>query len=530
MKQKACESVVKGRTFQNFRVKILAAITTALFVGAGTPAAEVGAGSAPALAAGSSTNEAPAGATDPGASGKGLRFNFKNSPLDTVMTYLSREAGFVIHPEVSLNGRVTAWSDQPLSDEEALTLLEHVLSEQGYSVVRDDRLLTIFSSSDARHRAIPVIKFTRVEDIPRNSEVATYIIPIRTLNPIALLNNLRTLINPSADLQANESANSLLITDTKSDIRHLAEIITQLDSVSASINSVEVMPLKYADAKALVDIVKQVFPSQDTSRNSPQVGGFFGGGIAGGLMGMPGGTASSGSSTSAGTHVTAVADDHSNSLVVSAPEDLLPTIRQLVQRLDQPVDDVTEVRVFQLKNADCTEMANLLATLFPATSSSDASQSPFMLGGLGGGVMGFPGAAATSTGSTGASQYVKKMADVLAVPDARTRALVVSASKDMMPQIEAMVSELDTIDRGKQVVHRIALNNAEPADLLQIVQDLFPAGTTTTSTRQNTTQNNALSQRAQTMNQNMLSSGPGSGSASSSKSSGGTSGTVATGF
>jgi len=510
------------------KISTAAVVAGILLVGAGTPAAEVGAGSAPALAAGSSNGPAATTATN---ADKSLRFNFRNAPLETVLNYLSLSAGYVIHPEVSLSGRVTAWSDQPLSDEEAVALLENVLGEQGYSVVRDGRLLTIFSANDSRHHAIPVVKFTRIEDIPKNSEIATYIIPVRTLNPVALVNNLRSLMSATADLQANESANSLLVTDTRNNIRHIASIIMQLDSVSASINSIEVFPLKYADANAMADVVKQLFPSQDATQNGSSIGGFFGAGAGNpfaSLMGGPGGGpgspgGSAGSSSGRGTRVTAVSDDHSNSLIVSAPEDMLPMIRQLVQRLDLQVEDITEVRAFRLVNADPTETANTLATLFPSTSSSDASQSPVMMGGMGGGMMGFPGATAAT--ATTPSQYVKKMADVLAVPDPRTRSLVVSASKDMMPQIEAMITELDTIDRGKQKVHRIAVNNAEAQDVMQLVQDLFPAGSTTT--RQITTQNNVLQQRAQTLNQSMLSSGPGSGSTSSSST--GSTG-VATGF
>ncbi len=71
----------------------------------------------------------------------------------------------------------------------------------------------------------------------------------------------------------------------------------------------------------------------------------------------------------------AVADDRSNSLVVSAPADLLSTIETMVKEIDQEVTDVTELRVFRLVNADPTETADQLAMLFPDPTTSTTSGS-----------------------------------------------------------------------------------------------------------------------------------------------------------
>jgi type II secretory pathway component GspD/PulD (secretin) len=479
----------------------------------------------------------------------GLVFKFRGVPLETVLNYMSKAAGFVIHPEVAINGTVDAYSDQPLSKDEALALLEHVLADNGYAVTRDGRILTIISAVEAKRSNIPVIKFTSLNDIPRNSEVATYIIPVRTLNPVALLNNLRPLIGSDTDLQANESANSIMITDSQENIRRIANIIMELDSVSSSINTIEVFPLKYADAKALADTIKELFPSQTTAGNGQGGGGNFGrfggrggggfggGGFGGGgpggggfggfgglaaALGGAGGAGNSG--TTPTSRIAATSDDHANALIVSAPEDLIPTIRELVEKLDQPIEDVTEVRMFHLKNADCTEMANMLTSLFPdPNSSSDAGSSRVQFGsnrggrGPGGGPFGaFFGAGATTTPTE--SQYMKKLANVVAVPDPRTQSLLVSASKELMPQIEDMITQLDEIDSGGMHVHRIALDNADPQDVLQIIQDIYPAGNTSRSS--SSSQQNVLQNRAQTVQQNMLSTGVSSGSSTSTTSGG----------
>ena len=182
--------------------------------------------------------------------------------------------------------------------------------------------------------------------------------------------------------------------------------------------------------------------------------------------------------------MTAVAGDRSNSLVVSAPADLLATIETMVKEIDQEVSDVTELRVFRLKNADPAETADQLATLFPdPTSSTSGNQNNvpfFMRGGPFGGGRG--GATAAN------SERAKKMGRVMAVPDPRTSSIIITASKTLMPQIADMIAELDADKGRKEVVGYYDLQNADPQDVFNNLQELF----------------NRTSVRAQNNNQNAL--------------------------
>src|SRR6266568_1304470 len=60
----------------------------------------------------------------------GLRLNFRGVPLDMVLNYLSEAAGFIINikPGTSARGKVDVWSNQSLTREEALNLLDTVLN------------------------------------------------------------------------------------------------------------------------------------------------------------------------------------------------------------------------------------------------------------------------------------------------------------------------------------------------------------------------------------------------------------------
>ena len=423
----------------------------------------------------------------------GLCLNIHNAPLSLVLDYLSDAAGFVINNQAAVRGTVDM-QGKNLTKDEAVELLNSALKKNGCAVTRNGRILTIFAQDEINHRDVPVVVGNNPGQVERGDEVVTQIIPVRYASVSQLVPNLQQLLPTTATLSANESANSLILVATKTDIKRMLKIVDALDTSIASVSSIRVIPLKYADAKDTATLITTLFTPQSGGQGGSTGGGFgrgnlfrmlggggFGGpggpgGFGGGGPGGAGGGSGGSGGGSAGAKVTAVGDDRSNSLVVSAPADLIATIENMVKEIDQEVTDVTELRVFRLVNADASEIADQLAQLFPdPTTSGSGGQNTaatpfsFFRGGFGGfgGRPGTTGAAATS------SDRMKKMGRVLAVPDPRTSALIVMASKMVMPQIADMIAELDANQGRKEVVGYYDIRNADVADVYNNLQDLF---------------------------------------------------------
>src|SRR5260221_597176 len=285
-------------------------------------------------------------AVKPAADGeKGLRLNFRGVSLDTVLSYLSDAAGFIIVLETKVEGKVDVWSNQPLSKDEAVNLLNSILNKNGYAAIRNGRTLTIMSRDEAKKRDIPVKVSGNASTIPKTDEMVTQIIPVKHAIASQLTANLQPLLGTYAEMTPNESANSLIITATETDVKRMTEIINALDESISGTSTLKVFPLRYADAKELANVIKELFaPTQPTGGGGNNRGGFGGGGgfggfggfgggqggfpgVAGGFGGAGGGRGGNaaggtggrgGASTAANTRVVAVADERSNSLVVGA--------------------------------------------------------------------------------------------------------------------------------------------------------------------------------------------------------------------
>jgi general secretion pathway protein D len=411
---------------------------------------------------------------------RGLRMNFKNAPLEAVLRYMSAAAGFIINSKVDLSGKVTVWSEQPMTSDEAVTLLTQILGQNGYTTSLDGRTLTIISTRDAKSSGDTRVGYGEDPDqIAKSSEIITQIIPVKTLNAVQLVKDLQPLLTSDTILNADESANSLVMTSTKTSIHHIVEIVRALDSVQSGNAIICVFPLKFADAKSLATLITTLFPSATATPGQGGGGGFNfgrfrgGGGGGGGFnpFGGGGGESDESKGHTPTAKVAAVSDDHGNLLIVSVPDSLGETISNLVHEVDSPVDDATIMKVFHLKNADPTEMVDLLTSMYPDdTGASDATaRQPrfgFPFGGLG-------GQQANSAGSP--SDRAKKLARVTAVADRRTSSLVVTAGKDTMPDIIAMVEDLDSRNDRKVQPYSISLGNADPEAVQAILQQLFPA-------------------------------------------------------
>ena len=324
----------------------------------------------PAPAVAPEVAELPAASTNADA----LRLNFRAAPIDLVLNYLSDAAGFIIQVNTPVTGKLDVWSNQPVTRDEAVALLNAALNRNGYAAVRNGRTLTVMSKDDAMHGDIPVKVSDDPASIPKNDEIVTQIIPIRFVEAVQLAKDLAPMVSAHATVIANEAGNSIVVTDTQASIRHLAEIIKAIDSSA---------------------------------------------------------------------------------------------------------ENMTEVRVFRLKHHDPTEVASMLTSLLADQSNTGGNQVPMMLGGFfgrGGPPRGGNGAAGGAANN--AQERIKKQQQVVAVADPRTSAVVVKAAKDLMEQIAGMIAELDQESPGKmQQVSVFHLENADPQQVQQVLQDMFQSST-----------------------------------------------------
>jgi len=316
----------------------------------------------------------------------GLRFNFRGAPLETVLNYLSEAAGFVIVLDTPVKGTIDMWSAQPVSRTEAVQLLNLAINKNGYTAALKGRNLVVSTKEEARKRSIPIRTGNDPRQIPDNAEMVMQIIPLERIDAAQAATDLATLLPSTATITANVDSNSLIVTDTQSNVRHIVELVSQLDSSAGSVASMKVFQLKNADPNEMATLITNIFGGGTSSSSrggssSPQFGAF---------PGMPPGAAammaaaaargrgpsssssrssSSRGGSSRGTPVLAVADPRTFSIIVSASRETLVDIEAIINQLDSSSARKQKVFVYTLENGDVKQVEAILRNLFQSSNA-----------------------------------------------------------------------------------------------------------------------------------------------------------------
>ena len=189
-----------------------------------------------------------------GSGTNGLRLNFHNAPLNLVLDYLSDAAGFVINKETDVRGTVDIQGKDLDEGRGGRVAQLGCCKKNGCAVVRNGRILTIVAQDEVHHKDTPVVVGNNPAEASGGDEVVTQIIPVRYANVTQLVPNLQQLLPTSATLSANESANSLILVATKTDIQRILKIVNALDTSIASVSSIRVIPLRYRRRQGHSDV------------------------------------------------------------------------------------------------------------------------------------------------------------------------------------------------------------------------------------------------------------------------------------
>jgi general secretion pathway protein D len=273
-----------------------------------------------------------------------------------------------------------------------------------------------------------------------SDEMVTQVLAVQNISASQLVPVLRPLMPQNAQLSAVTGANILILSDRASNVNRMMRIIARIDQVGNS--DIDVIPLQSATAA-------------DTAR------------VLTTLLAQTG---------EAATGVKIVADDRSNSILVSGDATLRLRIRTLVTHLDTPIDTGTTTQVRYLRYSDAEDLAGRLKEqLSGSGASGSASTMNKLLERNNANSQPTPNAqgntvrpagtdAAASAGGSATLSLAGGTATIWA--DKATNSLVITAGQRTLRAVNAVIDKLD-IRRAQVLVQAIivAVSVDKTADL-----------------------------------------------------------------
>ncbi|HQA70795.1 MAG TPA: type II secretion system secretin GspD [Deltaproteobacteria bacterium] len=309
---------------------------------------------------------------------------------------------FILDDKVA--GKVTVISPRKMSLDEAYQVFLSVLDVNGYGTVTNGGVTKIVRAADAITKSLDTVTGSPQK---REDVLVTQIIQLKHVDA----NDMKTLFTPllsrgSSQLLAYPQSNVLIITDTRSNIKKITEILDIIDK-SGFGQEFRIFSLSYASAIDLSTKLGDIL-SEDSTDRAQRIR-----------------SARTQGAVSQRSSAKIIPYERTNSLIVLASAIEMTEIASLIKKLDIPTPSGKEdIHVYYLQYANAEDLAKVLTDM-PAPDKASAAISP----------EGVPGA----RGGFSSSQQK----DFKISFDKETNSLIVYADPDAYQSILETIKYLD---------------------------------------------------------------------------------------
>ena len=401
-----------------------------------------------------------------------IRPSYQGAPLDILLQDYAQRTGKVLirDPRVS-NVNVTLVSREPIPVDEFLRAVESLLAMNNITLVpfRDNFLKVV--PADSAVRSGVTLNLEGVEDLPEEDGVVTQLIQLRFLDFPEVQALITERLSPNAKIQQIERNNSLLVTDTKNNIRRILDILTLIDQPQSVREELLIYPILYATASEIKGRLEELIAQSqaDLDRQRTQTGGAPRTQVRAppGVI-RPGGAtttpAPSAPAPSGGDAVSSpglirgrvqmVADDRTNILLIISRPENHAFFEGMISTLDKKVDPEITVKVYPLQFAAAEDVSATLNDLIGAVTRDAGAQT-----GGGGASEGTEGRAGQTirdfiqqrnaerevvTAEPGGRSNIGEISpNTRILPDQRTNSLLLMGRNADLAVLEGVITQLD---------------------------------------------------------------------------------------
>lgn len=327
--------------------------------------------------------------------------NFKGTDIHEFINTVSKNLGKTIILDDSVKGKVTVRSYEQLNSKEYYQFFLNVLDVYGYAVITmPNNVLKVIPAKEGKRAALTPLGIPAEGD-----ELIMRIHPLRntTAKDIApLLRQLNDSIGVG-NVAHYESGNALLFTGRADVVNGLVELAQEMDrNEQAEVVSIA---LEHASAAEIVRIINALLRDEGKQKNS----------------------------AAANMHI--VADERTNTVLVSGDSTMQEYVRGLIYQLDQEKVSQGNTKVIRLSYAKALSLVEVLSGI-SANLQNDKK--------------------------TPSNASISVMKNVVIKADEQTNALIISAAPDMMRELEQVIEQLDV--RRAQVLVEAVIVEMQDAD------------------------------------------------------------------
>jgi general secretion pathway protein D len=331
--------------------------------------------------------------------------SFRNTDIHEFINTVSKNLHKTVIIDPAVKGNISVRSYEELDDEQYYQFFLSVLDVYGFAVVdMQNGVLKVLPAKSARGAAIPLIDG---EHPAVGDEVVMRVVPLHNVTAKELAPLLQQLNDAAVGSVVHyDPSNVLLITGRAAVVNQLMAIVENVDR--AGDHRVETIKLEHASASEVARMISALHKDEGKSAG-----------------GRP--------------KASIVADERTNSVLISGEEKASQRLIETVLQLDDEGQNRGNTKVIYLKYA---KAQSLLEVLNGVSGSLQEGQSQ-------------------PTGGTGIPN-VAMLKNVVIKADQQTNALIINAAPDLLRDLEQVIAQLDI--RRAQVLVEAIIVEVQDAD------------------------------------------------------------------
>ena len=348
-----------------------------------------------------------------------VRMNFNEAEVLEIVQWISEQTckNFIIGDGIR-GGKITILSNTPVTASEAYRAFLSALNVNNMTVVRVGRFYKVQMKRDASKDTIPTY-VGEDADMPHLDMMITRLLQLDYVDANQVNGTVKQLVSKDGDAFPYAPTNSLIISDTASNMHRIIEIIEQLDTPLGQ-EEIRVIQVEYALATELATTMEEIFAER-------------GGSAAGAKSGRAQRLRPKSRSAEAeqdeepGVSISKIiADERTNQLIVVGTPRSFARLQELIDKLDVPIPGEGQIQVVYLEHSDAEELANTLTSLSQGSGGTTRRARK-----------------GKGSGGSGAQAAELFQGEVKVTADKATNSLVIVANQNDYRSLQQVIKRLD---------------------------------------------------------------------------------------
>ncbi|MBI5236988.1 MAG: type II secretion system secretin GspD [Deltaproteobacteria bacterium] len=269
--------------------------------------------------------------------------NFSDANLRDIIRTIADITGenFIIAPGIM--PKISVQTTKPILKKDVFGIFESILEVNGLAAVKTGEYYKIIQAPAAKQHGIEL--FSKTDTIPSGDRMMNLVVPMEFVSANDILQLLKPTVSAAGNMVNYQKANTLIITDTASNIKGYLDIIGVLDVDAFRRMNISLVQVRNVDVKTLNRELSEVLAALGYGKDA--------------------------------TQLVVVPIERLNSLIVfTSSEALLTSAKEWIDRLDQTSSaETTSIHIYYVRNDKASTVSTLLEQLYGGKKSTPASAS-----------------------------------------------------------------------------------------------------------------------------------------------------------